>query len=147
AMELLPEFSFAQLQADIHRAAGRDHEADSLITMITAMLAEDEASGHSMSLELAQLYASHDINHAKAVKRAREEVAKRPSSPEALDVLAWALFRAGELEEAKSISQKARAAAPTNGVILAHNGLIEVALGNQAEGERALKRAMELRPR
>ena len=147
AITLVPEFSFVEIQADIHRAEGRIRIADSLVDVISGMLAEDEASGHSMNLELARLYASHDRNLREAVRRARKDVEARPSSAEALDVLAWALFRAGEEKEAKKMIDRAHLLAPGNGLILAHAGYIDLALGNRLEGEKKVKMARELRPR
>ncbi len=147
AIALVPEFSFVEVQADIHRAEGRDRVADSLVDVISGMLAEDEASGHSMNLEIARLYASHDRNLREAVRRARVEVEARPSSAEALDALAWALFRAGEEREAKKMIDRAHLLAPRNGLILAHAGYIDLALGNRVEGEKKMRMARELRPR
>ncbi len=147
AIALVPEFSFVQMKADIHRMAGRDRQADSLVRVVTTMLAEDEASGHSMNLEMARLYASHDTNLDEALRRARAEVKKRPESAESLDLLAFVLMKKGMHEEALATSRKAVALAPKNGMILAHAGLIEIAAGNRSEGIATLRKARTIRPR
>ena len=147
AIALVPEFSFVQMKADIHRLAGRDDRADSLVKVVTSMLAEDEASGHSMNLEMVRLYATHETNLDEALRRAQEEVKKRPDNAESLDLLALVLMKKGEHRKAVERSRQAVALAPENGTILAHAGLIEIAAGNRSEGIASLRKARKIRPR
>lgn len=146
ATAMVPEFSFVQTKADVYRMAGDNQQADALVHEVAGMLAEDEASGHSMNLEMARLYGSHRIELDEALRRAREESAKRPNSSEALDVLAFTLLQRGELEEAEVTITKALELAPSDGTILAHAGLIKIALGKEESGEKLLQQSRTLRP-
>lgn len=146
AIALVPEFSFVELQADIHRAAGNNRAADSLVNLVETMLAEDEASGHSMDRELALLYARHGMNVDAAVERAEKELARRPDNVEALDMMAYVLLQAGKSDEARTYIKKAQRMGTKSGTMIAHAGLIEMAQGNNAEGKKLLQQAMKTNP-
>lgn len=87
AIALVPEFSFVEKKADIARAAGDSERADSLVTVVASMLAEDEAAGHTMNLEVASLYAAHGTNLDEARRRVEAELALRPKSVAAKEVM------------------------------------------------------------
>lgn len=146
ALSLVPEFSFVETKADLYRAAGNHRVADSLVAVVEEMLAEDEASGHSMDRELALLYARHGIKTDEAVDRAHRELARRPDNVQAQDMMAYVLLRSGEPEEADQFMRRARRMGAENGMMTAHAGLIQVALGNDAKGRAMLKEAMQLNP-
>ena len=146
AIVLVPEFSFVELKADIYRATGNNRAADSLVSLVETMLAEDEASGHSMDRELALLYARHGMHLDKAVERAEKELARRPDNIEALDMMAYVLLQAGKTDEAGQYIKKAQRMGTKSGAMVAHAGLIEIAQGNKAEGKKLLGQAMKLNP-
>ncbi len=146
AIALLPEFSFVEMQADIYRRNGDDRRADSLIGVIEAMLAEDEASGHDMDRELALLWTKHGIKPEEALERAKREYAKRPANIDAQELMARVLLGAGKPEEARAYSLKARRLGTQHAMMIRHAGLIEMALGNEKEGETLLQRARSINP-
>jgi len=64
-------------------------------------------------------------DHDAAVALARRAFAESPTSPEIMDTLAWAIWeKGGAVAEARSLSDKARQAAPTNREILEHWAII-----------------------
>ena len=146
ALTLVPEFSFVEMKADMYRAVGNDRAADSLVAVVEEMLAEDEASGHSMDRELALLYARHGIKADEAVARAHKELARRPDNIQAQDMMAYVLLRSGQPREADRFMGKARRMGAESGMMTAHAGLIQTALGNNAEGQALLRKAMQLNP-
>lgn len=96
AITALPEFSFVETKAEILRESGRVAEADSLVGVVEAMLAEDEASGHAMNSELAMLYARHGIKLDEALVRARRELERRPGNRDVRAMVAFVSERAKE---------------------------------------------------
>lgn len=146
AIALVPEFSFVETQAAIHRASGNDAAADSLLVVIEQMLAEDEASGHAMDRELAMIYADHGVKLDEALRRATTELAKRPHNIDALDAMAYVLLRSGRADEAKGYSDRAMRTGARNAAMIARAGMIERALGRSAEAEELLRRAREITP-
>ena len=146
AIGLVPEFSFVELKADMHRAAGNHRAADSIVALVEEMLAEDEASGHSMDRELALLYARHGVKLNEALARAEKEFARRPENTEAADMMAYVLLQAGKTDEAGMYMEKAQRMGTHNGAMLAHAGLIAIAQDNKSEGRKLLEQALKVNP-
>lgn len=146
ALALIPEFSFMEMKADIHRAAGHDAVADSLVRVVIDMLKEDEASGHDIGGEMALLLSKHGMQPDDAVRYARAELDKRPESIDALSTMAYALLKADRAEEAKTYMDKARRQGKESASMIAHAGMIEVRLGNKREGNALLRKALTINP-
>ncbi|WP_437588088.1 tetratricopeptide repeat protein [Sorangium sp. So ce1000] len=62
------------------------------------------------------------------------------------DTLAWALYRAGKLAEARRASDRALALGTRDARLLYHAGSIRIALGDLTEGERLVRAALDLNP-
>ncbi|HEX8431797.1 MAG TPA: tetratricopeptide repeat protein, partial [Longimicrobium sp.] len=62
------------------------------------------------------------------------------------DLLAWALYRRGQLAEARVASARALRLATPDPALYFHAGMIERALGNDGEAARLLERALEINP-
>jgi tetratricopeptide (TPR) repeat protein len=146
ASALVPEFSFAQLKADILNIQGQRQAEAMIITDIEEGLAEDEASGHAMDREFAMLYATRGIKQAKAEEYARKEFAKRPKNHDAKATLAIACLRSGKLEEARKLINSVVEEHPNHGEYLAYAGLIAHASGERALAKQQMSRAIELAP-
>lgn len=95
---------------------------------------------------LALYYATKDLERAEALRLAGEERATR-GDVHTEDVLAWALYRAGRLEEARAASDRAMALGTRDAWLLYHAGAIRIALGRVAEGERLVRAALALNPK
>jgi tetratricopeptide (TPR) repeat protein len=78
--------------------------------------------------------------------KAREEIATR-RDVYAWDVLAWALYRSGEIGEAASASAKALAMGTQDASLYFHAGMIAAAAGDSALARRCLREAIEINPR
>lgn len=146
AMRFIPEFSFVEMKADIYRATGANRQADSLITVVEGMLAEDEAAGHLADKEFALLYANHNIKSAEAENRARKELAARPDNIEAQHAYALTLLRAGDAAGAREYLAKALRMGTKDPVVIAHAGLAEAKLGNKDVARTQLRRALSIDP-
>lgn len=146
AIAIIPEFSFVELKADIHRATGDDRGADSLIAVVEEMLKEDEAAGHIADKEFALLYANHSVKAEEAEQRARKELESRPENIEAQHAYALALLRRGDAAGARNYIAKARRMGTNDPVVIAHTGLVEAKLGNMETARAELRRALSIDP-
>lgn len=119
-------------------AAGRADEAREVVAQL------ERAGRRSDPRTLALYYANRDAEHAAAVELARRELANREEDIYSQDALAWALFRAGNLDEAWSLSTRARRLNTPEARFLFHGGLIALARGDRAEARSLLGDALQL---
>ena len=80
ALAIIPEVGFTINLAKVYQATNREEEAEALAATIPAMLAEDEAAGHNMNLEYAEVYADILGNIDKALAYTQKEFIKRPKN-------------------------------------------------------------------
>jgi tetratricopeptide (TPR) repeat protein len=95
---------------------------------------------------LALFYATKDRDHEEAVRLAEAE---RPIRDDIYteDTLAWALYRAGKLPEARAASDKAVALGTKDARLLYHAGAIRMASGDKEGGAKLVKEALRLNPK
>lgn len=149
ASTLVPEFSFAQMKADILHVQGKLNDEAAIIREIETMLKEDEASGHAMDREFAMLYATRNMKHEEAEIYARKEYAKRPRNSDAQVTLAIALLRSGKLEEADALMQSAiklYQGKTMNAEHLAYMGLIARAKNDKQRTTELLNKSLRVNP-
>lgn len=142
ATGFIPEFSFVEMKADIYRVMGDNAKADAAIEQVESMLAEDEAAGHHADKEFALMYANHNVRSDEALKRARKEYVGRPNNIDAQYALAFALYRAGNHDEASSEIAKALRMKTKNAEMIAVAGLIAHAQGRSADAQTWLSQAL-----
>ena len=94
---------------------------------------------------LAQYLADHDLEPERAVELAEVDVSQR-SNPFGLDTYAWALYRAGRFEEARSQIDKVLDVGLREPQILYHSGLIALAEGNEDQARLELSEALDNAP-
>jgi len=94
---------------------------------------------------LAQFLATKNRDADLAVDLARKEMAIRPGIYTE-DALAWALYRKGELEEAKRLSARALRLKTPDATLELHRGAILIASGDREEGVALVRRALERNP-
>lgn len=126
---------------------GEAQEAASRAADAAATFAQAERAGRrSDPRALALFYANHDRDHEAAVMLARREVSSRADDVYAQDVLAWALLRAGHLEEAASLCDRARRLGTHEARFSYHAGMIALALGHREEASTLLRDALRMNP-
>jgi tetratricopeptide (TPR) repeat protein len=125
-------------------AAARDLSGDS--TGAARARARAVAIGErGDGLGLARFYADRGEAVAEAVRLAEQEAASR-GGVSTQDVLAWALYRAGRLPEARRASDRARALKTPDPRLLYHAGAIRVAQGEVAAGRALVAEALAMAP-
>jgi tetratricopeptide (TPR) repeat protein len=91
----------------------------------------------------AQFFAAKDRRIDDAVRLARAEIETRPGIY-TWDALAWALYRAGKLDEAQKASDEAMRLGTKDGTLLFHAGAIRIARGDEAEGKNLVRAALAM---
>jgi tetratricopeptide (TPR) repeat protein len=94
---------------------------------------------------LALLLATRGGDADEAVRLAGEERTVR-DDVYTEDVLAWALYRAGRLDEADRAARRALRLGTPDARLLFHAGAIRLARGESTEGAALLRRALRLNP-
>ena len=95
---------------------------------------------------LALFYATKDREHDEAVRLAETERKVRDDLYTE-DALAWALYRAGRLPEARAASEKASALGTKDARLIYHAGAIRIATGDRPAGEKLVREALALNPK
>src|SRR5829696_4044641 len=141
----LPEYVVGY--GDVLTAAGRPDEASAQYALVAAIQQLYAANGVDTDLELALYTADHGRPQdlPRAVEQARAQVAVRPSIV-AWDVLAWTLYRSGDLDGAAEASKEALRLGTHNALMQFHAGMIAAARGETAQAISFLESALEINP-
>lgn len=139
----LPEFVIAL--GEIYEAAGQPGKAAEQYALVQAMIQLYAENGVDTDIELALFLADHGTDPAATVEMARAGYERRPSVKSA-DVLAWSLYRAGDLDEAWKYSQEALRLSTQDATMLFHGGMIAAARGDTASATTYLEQALTLNP-
>lgn len=145
AVDAMPLTQYVANLGDLYRAAGKPalaREQYALIGTIERLL---NANGVKTDLELALFAVDHGIGLSRALQRARQAHAERPSI-DADDVLAWALTRNGRCAEGLIYSRRALRLGTEDALKFFHRGMIERCLGHEATARTWFRRALELNP-
>ena len=147
ACKLIPEVSFYEQKAHIYKELGEEEKVRGLAEEIVKMLKEDEASGHKMNLEFADVYADLYGNDSLALTYIWKEYQERPRHIGVNHSLASIYFKQGKYEKALTHSREAirtQSQDPEirvlHGIILCHNGLEE-------EGWTYIQTSLQKNPR
>lgn len=140
----LPEMIIAL--GETYEAAGDTERAADEYRLVEAMQLLLEANGVRSDLELAAFFAEHGDDPDRALALARDAYAHRPTIF-AADVLAWSLYRTGQVAEAAQRADEALRLGTRSSVMLYHAGVIAAAAGDTAIARERLEAALELNPR
>jgi tetratricopeptide (TPR) repeat protein len=135
-----PLVETAWLLADAKEAAGDAKGAEEARALVV------KTGRQTDPRTLALFYATKNIEAAEAVKLAQEELKVRDDIYTE-DALAWALYRAGKLPEARAASEKATALGTKDARLLYHAGAIRIAAGDKAAGEKLVREALKMNPK
>ena len=147
AIERTPRPEFMQALGDLCIAAGKAGDAKLWRDRALAAYLASVERGEVLYLHhLTGFYADSLNEPAKALDCARRDFALRPSIS-ACDALAWALRKAGQLDEAAAMSARALATGTRDPHILYHAGMIRMGAGDIAGGGVLLQQALAANPR
>ena len=131
------------LLAEVYTALGRDDEAAEQVRLGLA-LAEDQIGVYPAERRhLAGFFADHDP--ATFLRLMEEDVATREDIG-GLDLLAWAQYLNGEVDEAQATMDRALALGTEEATLLFHAGMIEAEVGEPDRARDLLESALDLNP-
>jgi tetratricopeptide (TPR) repeat protein len=130
----LPEYKWAL--ADALRSLDRIAEAEAVEQALL--------TGADDSRTLALYLATRNQDVDRAVALAREELKKR-ADVLTLDALAWALTRAGQIDEASAVIARALAEGTEDGRLFLHAAAIAAASGRPQDAARWARKAQTFR--
>ncbi len=145
AAALSPDPGTLAILGDLSVALGDESAADAFYDRVEPAASETEVHRDAYRRTLAQYLADHDLEPERAVDLAEADVSQR-SDPFGLDTYAWALYRAGWVEEARSQIDKVLGVGLREPQILYHSGLIALAEGNEEQARLELSEALDNAP-
>jgi tetratricopeptide (TPR) repeat protein len=144
-VERLPLPEFVVALGELYEVTGQADPAAQQYALVRVIQQLNASAGLAVDLELALFEADHGGTPAEAVRQARLAYAARPSI-QAADVLAWALYQAGDLPTARLYSEKALRLGTHDAVKLYHAGMIAYRLQETAQARAYLERALAINP-
>lgn len=139
----LPEFIITL--GDLYLVDDQPELAQRQYDLVSAIEQLHKTNGVDMDMEIALFNADQNKDLDANVQRARLAFANRPSI-HAADVLAWALYKTGNYEEAKFYSEEALQLETKDSLKLFHAGMIAYRLGENAQAQEYLEQALAINP-
>jgi tetratricopeptide (TPR) repeat protein len=144
-LDVQPLAEHAIARGDALTAAGKADDAEDAYALVDTIAKLYESNGVDVDLELALFAADHEPGEA-AVDDAREALKTRPGIF-GHDVLAWNLFRAGEVEPAAAEMVKALETGSRDPQLRFHAAAIADAAGDRESAAAHLAIVLSTNPR
>lgn len=146
AMDGNPPIPYVLEYSDVLMALGREEDAKEQLARVETMVAEHQKHGIlGDELALAAYYLDYAGKFDKALELTESEV-KEHTSWQSFGTHAWALYKAGQYEEAKKAMAKARRTGIQEARLIYRDGLIRKALGETEEATKLMAAAQNLNP-
>jgi len=144
-VERFPQAEYVILLGELYEVTGQTELAQQQYDLVRVIQQLNVGVGMDVDLELALFDADHGGDPALTLAKAQEAYQRRPSV-HAADVLAWALYRNGDYEEAWKTSQEALRLGTRDALIHFHAGMIAYARGDEAATRTHLAEALAINP-
>lgn len=135
----LPEFLINL--GDLYTLNNQTREAGQQYKLVEGIMQIYRDNGVITDMEMALFQADHDNNLSDALTQAKEAVANR-GIYKAYDVLAWALYKTGDLQGAAEASKQALKLGTQDRLAFFHAGMIAFKLGQKDEARSYLQKAL-----
>ncbi|WP_328312562.1 hypothetical protein OG432_21385 [Streptomyces sp. NBC_00442] len=144
AIARLPRPEYVLELGELYESQGLDGDARTWFDKLRELAARDGSNGVDDALVLGRFEADHGAVHA-AVDRLDAEWKAHPS-PAAEDALGWAMYRAGDTEEALAHVRKATDSGVRSALFSYHQAMMERDLGQSGAARRHLQDALRTNP-
>ncbi|MFJ8312473.1 MULTISPECIES: tetratricopeptide repeat protein [unclassified Streptomyces] len=144
AVARLPRPEYVLELGELYESQSLDGDAKTWFDKLRELAGRDGANGVDDAVVLGRFEADHGAAPA-AVERLEAEWRAHPS-PAAEDALAWAMYRAGDPEEALAHARKATDSGVRDALFAYHQGTIERRLGQTGAARRHLEDALRTNP-
>jgi len=145
AIAVVPQLDYVVALGDLHAALGRTDVAERQYALAEHIGRLRALNSILYNRELAWFYADHDRRLDEALRLARRELEVR-RDVYAYDLLAWTLYRAGQLEQARAAMAEALRLGTRDARFFYHAGMIERSLGNVDGAAAYLRQALATNP-
>ncbi|MFF8290297.1 tetratricopeptide repeat protein [Streptomyces sp. NPDC016309] len=145
ALEALPLPQYALEAGELYESLGLEGDARTQYEVLRARATEAGTHGVDGTLVLARYEADHGDPDA-AVARLRAAWARGHRSVHVADALGWALYRAGDAEEALPYARRATDQGLRSALFAYHRGRIEQELGKWGPARRHIEEALRINP-
>lgn len=145
AVAVIPLPDYAAALGDLYRLMGDPSAAARQYDLVEYIGRLNTLNRVLYNRELAYFYADHDDHLPRALELARQELEVRRDIY-AYDVLAWALYKNGELAEARTAISEALKLGTRDARLFFHAGLIHLDLGEIESAKVYLRRALGTNP-
>jgi len=145
AVAIMPMPEFVITLGDLYQSTGQHEAAGQQYKLVAAIEKLYQTNGVDLDMEIALFNADHDQNLNETLALARKAYANRPSI-HAADVLAWALYKTGNYDEAQKYSKEALQLETKDALKLFHAGMIALRLGDEAQARAYLEQALTINP-
>lgn len=148
ASQRIPLPEYVVPLGEIYQVSGDQAGADEQFGIVRIEMQLLASNGLNTDLEFALFEADHPTPNTtpeQVVTTARAALAARPSIY-GHDVLAWALYRAGQYDEAQSEITEALRLGTQDATLFFHAGMIAKARGDKLEAQRDLQTALRINP-
>jgi tetratricopeptide (TPR) repeat protein len=145
AIAVIPLPDYVAALGDLYLKTGRADAAARQYDLVEYIGRLSELNRTLYNRELAYFYADHDRHLDRALELARKELEVRRDIY-AYDVLAWALYKNGELAPARAAIREAMKLGTRDARVFFHAGMIHLGLGEADTGKAYLRRALATNP-
>jgi tetratricopeptide (TPR) repeat protein len=145
SIDIIPIPEFVIALGDLYQVSGQEKKANQQYQLLITIEKLHRANGVDMDMEIALFNADHDRNLEETLALAREAYANRPSIHGA-DVLAWALYKTGNYEEARQYSEEELQLGTKDALKHFHAGMIALKLGDKPQAREYLEHALAINP-
>lgn len=139
----LPQYLTAL--GDLYTISGDKKSAQEQYDTVLTIYKLFEANGVNAGIEKAAFLADHNTDIPTAITLA-ESAANTRQDVNTLDAVAWTYYNAGRYQDALTSIQKAMRLGTQNALFYYHLGMIQKAIGNDADGRAGIEKAIAINP-
>lgn len=145
SIRVVPTAEYAANLGDVYARLGKQDDAQKnydLVEFIGRLTALNQSLNNR---ELAQFYSDHDLKLDSALELAIRELEVR-HDVYSLDILAWAYYKNGKLQEAAGAISRALSQGTRDALLFFHAGMIFEGLGDADKATEYLTSALDINP-
>jgi tetratricopeptide (TPR) repeat protein len=145
AIAILPMPDYAAALGDVYEKMGQREQSRRQYELVEYIGRLNDINQVLYNRELAYFYADHNLKPKEALQLARRELDYRRDIY-AYDVVAWNLFRNGDLEAARAAIDQTLKLGTKDAKLFFHAGMIYFSLGVKDQAKEFLARALAINP-
>lgn len=145
AVAIIPQPDLLAALGDLYTLTGQPDKAKLQYDTVEFIGQLAEINQVVYNRQLALFYANHDLNLAKALELAQNEIVTRKDIY-GYDALAWALYKNGRYAEATEAIAQATQLGARDAMLYYHAGMIYEATGDHDQAQAMLKEALAINP-